>query len=611
MIDGPLGGAAFNNEFGRPNLGGYFRVYEQTVGRRAARLPQADHDRRRPRRDRGVADAEDRVPGRHAADPARRPGHAHRHGRRRGELDGGRRQRRRARLRLGAARQPRDPAPRAGGHQPLLGARRGQPDPRDPRRRRRRHLATPSPSWSTAPAGARASTCARCRSRRAAWRRRRSGATRARSATCWRSRPESLPLFDAMCERERCPFAVVGVATDERELVLEDGPGGERADRHADGRAARQAAEDAPRREARRRATRRPLDLDRRRRSAQVAFDVLRHPTVASKRFLITIGDRTVGGLTHRDPMVGPWQVPVADCAVTLADYAGFRGEAMAMGERTPLAALDAPASGRMAVGEAITNLLAAPIELDARQAQLQLDGRLRRARRGRRALRHRAGGRHGAVPGARHQRAGRQGLAVDAHALEATAAQAKQVTAPVCLIVTAFATLDDVRGTLTPQLQPGDTTLILIDLGRGRMRMGGSMLAQVLGQFGDAVPDLDDPALLKALVAAINRAARRRPAARVPRPQRRRPVGRGLRDGVRRPPRREPERRPARHRRRRHRRQPRRVRRLEELGRAGRARGASELTLRALFNEELGAVIQVPTARARRGDARCCASTA
>src|SRR5206468_9790165 len=90
----------------------------------------------------------------------------------------------------------------------------------------------------------------------------------------------------------------------------------------------------------------------------------LRHPTVASKRFLITIGDRTVGGLSHRDPMVGPWQVPVADCAVTLADYAGFRGEAMSLGERTPLAALNAPASGRMAVGEAITNLLAAPINL-------------------------------------------------------------------------------------------------------------------------------------------------------------------------------------------------------------------------------------------------------
>ncbi len=96
----------------------------------------------------------------------------------------------------------------------------------------------------------------------------------------------------------------------------------------------------------------------------EAVIDVLSHPTVASKRFLITIGDRTVGGLTHRDQMVGPWQVPVADCAVTLADYKGFAGEAMAMGERTPLAALNAPASGRMAVAEAITNLLAAPIEL-------------------------------------------------------------------------------------------------------------------------------------------------------------------------------------------------------------------------------------------------------
>ncbi len=95
-----------------------------------------------------------------------------------------------------------------------------------------------------------------------------------------------------------------------------------------------------------------------------VAPSVLRHPSVASKRFLITIGDRSVGGLSHRDQMVGPWQVPVADCAVTLADYAGFRGEAMSMGERTPLAAVNAPASGRMAVAEAITNLLAAPIDL-------------------------------------------------------------------------------------------------------------------------------------------------------------------------------------------------------------------------------------------------------
>src|SRR5678816_117396 len=201
---------------------------------------------------------------------------------------------------------------------------------------------------------------------------------------------EALPLFDAMCVRERCPYAVVGVATDDRELVVASevtvAPGvilGEAKDPAAAPAEILRVAQDDRRavidmpmdvllgkppkmhRDVRRRPLALPpLDLA----DAQlqrVAFDVLRHPTVASKRFLITIGDRTVGGLSCRDPMVGPWQVPVADCAITLADYCGFAGEAMAMGERTPLAALDAPASGRMAVGEAITNLLAAPIELE------------------------------------------------------------------------------------------------------------------------------------------------------------------------------------------------------------------------------------------------------
>ena len=125
---------------------------------------------------------------------------------------------------------------------------------------------------------------------------------------------------------------------------------------------ARQTAKNDPRRQNRQTPNSRP-EPDRRR-PAKSRHRRLAHPTVASKRFLITIGDRTVGGFTHRDPMVGPWQVPVADCAVTMADYKGFAGEAMSMGERTPLAALDAPASGRMAVAEAITNLLAAPFEL-------------------------------------------------------------------------------------------------------------------------------------------------------------------------------------------------------------------------------------------------------
>ncbi len=173
--------------------------------------------------------------------------------------------------------------------------------------------------------------------------------------------PESLEQFQALCERERCPFAVIGVATEERQLQLVDEGKespvdmpmnvllGKPPKMHRDVKTVARQFQ--------------PLDLTGVELQKAV-IDVLAHPTVASKRFLITIGDRTVGGLTHRDQMVGPWQVPVADCAVTLADFKGFAGEAMAMGERTPLATLDAPASGRMAVAEAITNLLAAPIEL-------------------------------------------------------------------------------------------------------------------------------------------------------------------------------------------------------------------------------------------------------
>jgi phosphoribosylformylglycinamidine synthase len=246
---------------------------------------------------------------------------------------------------------------------------------------------------------------------------------------------------------------------------------------------------------------------------ARAAFDVLRHPTVASKRFLVTIGDRTVGGLSHRDPMVGPWQVPVADCAVTLADYAGFRGEAMAMGERTPLAVADAPASGRMAVGEALTNLLAAPIEL----ARVKLSCNWMAACSDDPAQPGDDAALYDTVRAVALEVCPALGVGVpvgkDSLSMRTRwredqegASAAKQVTAPVSLVVSAFASLDDVRATSTPQLAPGDTTLVLVDLGAGKMRMGGSMLAQVTGQYGRAVPDLDDPALLKALVEAVNR---------------------------------------------------------------------------------------------------------
>ena len=315
--------------------------------------------------------------------------------------------------------------------------------------------------------------------------------------------PESLDQFKAYCERERCPFAVVGVATENRDLVLADeGQAspvqmpmnvllGKPPKMHRDVKSvARQF---------------KPLDLtgvD----LQSAAIKVLAHPTVASKRFLITIGDRTVGGLSHRDQMVGPWQVPVADCAVTLADYQGFAGEAMSMGERTPLAALDAPASGRMAVAEAITNLLAAPIELP--RVKLSANWMAACGEAGEDAALYetvRAVGMELCPALGVSIPVGKDSLSMRTQWRDADAA--KKVTSPVSLIVSAFATLADVRGTFTPQLDANepDTTLVLIDLGHGQHRMAGSILAQTLNQVGDTVPDLNDPQDLVNLVAAVN----------------------------------------------------------------------------------------------------------
>ncbi|GAA4420754.1 phosphoribosylformylglycinamidine synthase [Acidovorax lacteus] len=320
--------------------------------------------------------------------------------------------------------------------------------------------------------------------------------------------PESLPQFQAFCERERCPFAVIGTATEERQLVLEDTAAaagdqrlpvdmpmdvllGKPPKMHRDVKTvAREFA---------------PIDLTGVP-LQQAVIDVLAHPTVASKRFLITIGDRTVGGLTHRDQMVGPWQVPVADCAVTLGDYRGFAGEAMSMGERTPLAALDAPASGRMAVAEAITNLLAAPIELP--RVKLSANWMAACGEPGEDAALYatvRAVGMELCPQLGISIPVGKDSLSMRTQWTDAGGTH--KVTSPVSLIVSAFATLADVRGTLTPQLDADeiDTTLVLIDLGRGRNRMGGSILGQTLDQSGDTVPDLDDAQDLVRLVDAVN----------------------------------------------------------------------------------------------------------
>jgi phosphoribosylformylglycinamidine synthase len=232
---------------------------------------------------------------------------------------------------------------------------------------------------------------------------------------------------------------------------------------------------------------------------------VLQHPTVANKTFLITIGDRTVGGLSSRDQMVGPWQVPVADCAVTLADHDGVRGEAMAMGERTPLAVIDAPASGRMAVAEALTNLVAADV---ARLEDIKLSANWM------------------AACGAPGQDAAlydtvqavslicqQVGLSIpvgkDSLSMQTAwteQGESKKVVSPVSLIVTAFSPVSDVQRTLTPQLRTdvGATSLILIDLGQGKQRMGGSILAQVCSQVGEQAPDIDDAERLRCFFVTI-----------------------------------------------------------------------------------------------------------
>ena len=197
------------------------------------------------------------------------------------------------------------------------------------------------PNWCTAPGAAARSICARCRAKSPACRRCRSGATRRRSATCWRSRRQQLDAFTAICERERCPFAVVGTATADDRLTVRRRDVRQRAGRHGTVGAARQAAENAARRRAPHDQHCRSFDISRKSICARRHCACCGMPAVADKTFLISIGDRTVGGMTARDQMVGPWQVPVADVAVTLLGFHEYRGEAMAMGERTPLAVID------------------------------------------------------------------------------------------------------------------------------------------------------------------------------------------------------------------------------------------------------------------------------
>ncbi|HXH71337.1 MAG TPA: phosphoribosylformylglycinamidine synthase, partial [Mariprofundaceae bacterium] len=318
--------------------------------------------------------------------------------------------------------------------------------------------------------------------------------------------PESLDSFRALCERERCLFAVLGEATEERKLVVNDPQFGNqpvamplevllgkppRMTRTVEHAAA--AAE--------------PFDtaaIDLR----EAVSRVLCLPAVASKEFLITIGDRTVTGLVTRDQMVGPWQVPVADCGVTATDYTGYTGEAMSMGERTPIAVLDAPASGRMAIGEAITNIAAACIgnlgnvKLSANwMAACGHPGEDARLYDTVQAVGMQLCPELGiSIP------VGKDSLSMKSVWTEGT--ERREMASPLSLIISAFAPVADVRRTLTPEirLDCGETDLLLIDLGDGRHRLGGSALAQVYGATGEVVPDVDKPALLKSFFGAIQR---------------------------------------------------------------------------------------------------------
>ena len=503
MVDGPLGGAAFNNEFGRPNLGGYFRTYEQNVAGTVYGYHKpimiaggignisAKHTLKNDlpvgslliqlggpgmRIGMGGSAASSMATGANTAD-----------------LDfdsvqrGNPEMERRAQEVINSCWQMGDDNPILSIHDVGAGGLSNAfPEITNDAKRgaifdlRKIHLEesgmAPKEIWSN----------------------------ESQERYVMAISPESLDLFRSFCERERCPFAVVGTATEERQLKVIDPEHnnlpvdmpmnvllGKPPKMH-------RTVEHLKRTYA-------TLDLtgiDLR----VAAHRILSLPTVGDKSFLITIGDRTVGATSVRDQMVGPWQVPVADCAVTTMSFEGYLGEAMSMGERTPLAVIDAPASGRMAVGEAITNIAAAPIN-DISDIKLSANWMAACGQPGQDAALF------DTVKAIGMELCPALGISIpvgkDSLSMRTTwkdGDQNKSVTSPVSLIISGFATVYDVRKTLTPQirLDQGDTSLILIDLGRGKNRLGASCFTQVMQIIGDQAPDVDSAEDLKAFFAAI-----------------------------------------------------------------------------------------------------------
>ncbi|ABX37480.1 phosphoribosylformylglycinamidine synthase [Delftia acidovorans SPH-1] len=511
MIEGPLGGAAFNNEFGRPNLTGYFREYEQQVGVGADAVMRGYHKPIMIAGGLGVIDSELTQKIEFPAGtlliqlggPGMRIGmgggaaSSMASGTNAAELDFDSVQRgnpeieRRAQEVINHCWAQGDKNPILAIHDVGAGG-----------------LSNAFPELTNDAGGGARFDLRAVNLEESGLAPKEIWSNESQERYVMAIAPESLAEFTAFCERERCPFAVIGTATEERQLVLEDTAVASGDQRFPVDMPMNVLLGKPPKMHRDVATVQRelpPMDLTGVPLEKAV-IDVLAHPTVASKRFLITIGDRAVGGLTHRDQMVGPWQVPVADVAVTLADYRGFKGEAMAMGERTPLASINAPASGRMAVAEAITNMLAAPIELS--KVKLSANWMAACGEPGEDAALYATVKAVGmelcpqldiSIP------VGKDSLSMRTQWNEG--GQVKKVTSPVSLIITGFASIDDVRGTLTPQLDASedDSTLVLVDLGRGKMRMGGSILGQVLGQSGNETPDLDDAKDLIALVDAVN----------------------------------------------------------------------------------------------------------
>ena len=505
MIDGPIGAAAFNNEFGRPNLAGYFRTYEQEVGGRMRGYHKPIMIAG------GVGNLDAR--------------HTHKLGLPEGSLliqIGG------PGMRIGLG----------GGAASSMGAgsntedldfdsvQRGNPEME---RRVQEVLdrcwalgdANPILSIHDVGAGGLSNAFPEIvhdagRSAHFSMARIPLEESGLSPAEIWCNEsqeryvlavsPEGLAGFDHWCQRERCPYAVIGRVTTDGQLVLEAADGSRPVDMPIEvllGKAPRMQREGVQ-------TLRRLPAFEVDSLSLEDAAErVLSLPAVAAKGFLITIGDRTVGGLCSRDQLVGPWQTPVADVAVGLRDFDGYAGEALAMGERPPIAVISPAAASRMAIGESLTNLYAAPVpRLDrvklsanwmAACGEPSEDADLFDAVQAASDLCIALGV---SVP------VGKDSLSMRTIWREpgqGAESPSRSVTSPTSLVITAFSVIEDARQVLTPVLDRRlDSVLILIDLGKGRQRLGGSALAQVHGQSGDEAPDVDDPLVLRQFADAM-----------------------------------------------------------------------------------------------------------